>query len=306
MNYFFISKPIQYHTVRQIVFSEKKNNCVLIICNNFYNSHDFYKRIIKFDHFWEKILYFKSRVSAYLYLFFKSYKSEIYIDSDYGKDIILVWLMSFLSKKINLYEEGQFSYSNDLWVYYRNRRNKLVGLYEFLGFKKSLGSSKYISKFYIYDIEKFRNERSDISHKAMLISSGFYPSVETIGLYFDIFNLSPMKFSGPVLLYVGSKYFEELITPDRLVSLLGNIPFDLIFKPHPGANYTRKDVQILYKLSSLEYVESLIPVELLIPAVSCSTLDVIHHNSSVGMYYKFLDDNITLTNIENTYESFYN
>ncbi|WP_186171479.1 hypothetical protein [Vibrio chagasii] len=299
MKYYFISKPIQYHTARQIRLSDDSVDAVLVICGNFYGSRDFYMRVTKYDSVWRKIIYFNSRLSAYLYIAFNSYKSNVYLDSDYGKDSILVSIISIASNKVELFEEGLFTYNDNLWNYYSKKNNKLVNIYRFFKMNNSLGSSRYVSGYYVYDLPRFKSCRPKIEAKGKGILKGFYPNAETMEVYKKVFDVQDLNIrKNTIVLYVGSKYRNQLISTLEIQKLADTDSFFLLFKPHPGSDYNMDFLSDFYSGVDFEFCESLIPAELLMPYLSSKRLKVLHHNSSIGMYLKASNMAVDVINIE--------
>ncbi|WP_141676858.1 MULTISPECIES: hypothetical protein [unclassified Aliivibrio] len=278
-----MSKPIQYHTARQLVLSNKLKNCKLIVLGNFYNSDIFFNRLSEFDPVWDDVIYYHSRIKAYLHLVLNVNNANIFLDSDYGKDAIFVFLMNIKNNIISLYEEGQFSYEESLFDYYKNRTPLKVLLYRFLFFKPNLGSTKSIRNYFVYDLDRFLRTRESISDKGKLISLGFSPNQDSLKIYRSIFGSEQIDLNKNVLLYVGSKFFDELLSIESLKNKVDEYDV-IIFKPHPGSNYCKESVAYIYSGVEFFYLDNLMPVELIIEDIKCEMLTIIHHDSSVDSY----------------------
>lgn len=283
MNCFFISKPIQYHNARQLQ-KQFEGNKHLVIFGHFFGSYEFFENVKKYDDVWDEVFYFSSRIKAYLFVFKAYNSSNIFLDSDYGKDYFIVKLIERKRNLISLFEEGLFSYECDLRKYYKSKFPIRSKIYDLLFLPKGLGGSKYIRDYYIYDLEKFNNKRDDISYKAKAISSGFTPNICDLSIYKKVFNFKISGSDEDVFIYAGSKYIEEIITIDEL-SEISKCSSLIFFKPHPGATYSTS--KVIEKFTSLNVInlDNPIPIELALTLFGDSaSITIAHHNSSIGDY----------------------
>lgn len=283
MNCFFISKPIQYHNVRQLQ-KQIKGNKHLVIFGHFADSYEFYENVKKYDDVWDDVFYFSSRVKAYYFIFNSYRSSNVFLDSDYGKDSLLVSLISKNENKISLYEEGLFSYEDDLQRFYKKKFPIRTRVYSVFYLPKALGISKHIEYYYVYDVEKFFMKRKEIRNKARVISHGFTPDSNDLLNYKNVFNFKFNFKEKNIFIYAGSKYFQEIISVDELIEVSQGSSV-ILFKPHPGATYETLQVLEKFSLLNVGIFDNLIPMELALTLLDeCSSITVGHHNSSIGGY----------------------
>ncbi|MGO3421744.1 MAG: polysialyltransferase family glycosyltransferase [Pseudoalteromonas distincta] len=286
MEVFFVSKPIQYHTAKRIVNSRQGGVRDLIIFGHFTDGINFFEQVKTYDKSWRNIYYFDSRLKAYFFIFNTYSKCQIFLDSDYGKDCLLLKLMVFKSNTISLFEEGLFTYEKSLVNKYKTKYPLRTLIYKIFNLPVALGTSKSVSKYYVYDLQLFKRLRPDCYSKAEEISSGFYPTSNEIDLYKKVFNISEFPDSKKALLYIGPKFFNDVISLND-VNRIENEYQNLIFKPHPGADYSYAQICEKYSKINIIYFDNQIPVELSVFICNVnSLLCLIHHNSSVGMYLK--------------------
>ncbi|HCH5602060.1 TPA: hypothetical protein NKZ56_001506 [Vibrio parahaemolyticus] len=285
MNCFFISKPIQYHNVRQLQ-KQIKGKKHLVIFGHFIKAYEFYNSVKEYDDVWDEVFYFTSRLKAYYFIYNSYSSSNIFLDSDYGKDSLLVSLISKNHNKISLYEEGSFSYEDDLQSYYKNKFPVRTKIYSMVSLPKALGVSKYIKYYYVYDLERFFIKRKDISHKARIISHGFIPDSCDLSTYKKVFNFNFDLKDRNVFIYAGSKYIKEIVSVDELIEMSKGSSV-ILFKPHPGSTYDISQVIEKFSLLNVLIFDNIIPIELALTLLGeCSSITIGHHNSSIDGYVK--------------------
>lgn len=287
MNYFIVTKPLQYFNCLNIKTYGKR---VLIFVNSFYNANEFFIKTNE-AHNWDNSFFFNCENSAYKFIYKSLNKDDtLFIDSDYGITSLLR-LCRVKTKEIYVYEEGVGSYRDDLLSRHNYSYVKNF-LYKLFGVKNHMGGSRFVKGLYIYDVQKhiqmvprFKNKRLSFEHsfiENLSLNTNFLLDNDRINFYSEAFK------DKDVHLYLTSWQFNEKIVAifDKIrdESILSSVAF--IIKPHPHM----KSIDFNYKFCHVIPGDLMIEPLLQILSNKSSKLVVYHENSSCMQY---------LPNIEN-------
>jgi len=185
MNYFLVTKPLQYCNATNISFNVEGKKTLLIV-DAFSEASTFFDNLLKLN-YWDEMFFLQDYISAYKYLSKKVLKSDtLYIDSDYGlkKGIRLY---NIKTKNIYVYEEGIGSYRNDLRS--SQKGSRIVDLLlKLIGAKEHLGGSRFVRGIYVYDHAKFNNLVPNFKNKLYHFPNTFHDNLSLLRshLYFQI------------------------------------------------------------------------------------------------------------------------
>lgn len=278
---FFVTKPLQYFNATNI---EDSNYKICIIIDYFFNALEIYHKVKETSKYWDLVLFFQDRKNAFDWINLNKKGIEnIYIDSDYGLKNYY-YLHKLRSCNIYVYEEGLGNYKGTL-------RNKglinyiIKKLYSFLGFQDFIGGSKYTKGIYLYDIERHQ----EVYKKCNKIRKEFISSFDE--------HLKNFQDSSILMCNNSSEYIKSLSGKKILIYLTSwNIYPEIdkilvqyddyykILKPHPII----REIPSKYEQYFNKILNGNIFIELFInKCIDFSpNIIVIHHNSSVGMYFK--------------------
>lgn len=287
MNFFFISKPVQYFNVLNVIGTlnnkfEKENN-TLLISDDFSESKRFYEKVRKVSRLWRTTKYFQSRIAAFIWLILNVRDSNVYIDSDYAKDSLFVKLLLFRGNQVSLYEEGIFTYKDDLFAEYLAKHKKKIAIYKFLKLPKSIGITPGLSNIYVYSKSRFIARRPECKLDISLFKYSFTENYISNKRELDlIFNINKEVLSKDFdVIYCGPKDPSDIVNLTHLKT--GNI----LFKPHPACDFKDEEYNQLLGNSNVIILHDNIPIEILCMKVIKKNKPVFyHHNCSAELYLK--------------------
>jgi hypothetical protein len=275
---YIITKPLQYINATNIPDDSIKD-CLLI--NNFQNTEGFSENIKKYSSRWNKVIVFKNRFVALLFILFKRNKYEkLFIDSDFGtlNRIILLFLYSI---SVYVYEEGFGNYRKTIRTR-KTLRDRLLGKIDnFLG-SKHIGSFYLTKGIYLYNHNAFLNLVSPINRKQLLqFKSNFQQhltSLPEISILFPTHILKKIK-EKDVLLYLTSWEVNQ-----KYLEIIQNYPKHIkILKPHPHIK-NKTGIERYFDIT----ITNSLPAEILIAEIAnnSNSLLIIHQGSSALLYIK--------------------
>ena len=286
---FVITKPLQYINARNLVRQLGVLRPKLVILDYFSDSFEFYLRVRDIDPVWGEVEYYSSRLS---YLAKKLTKfrlfNQIYVDSDIYKDSIVNFLLSPF-KRVNLYEEGYFSYvgCQDFNMTSSAKKMKLF-FYKMLGLPLSLGGSFWTNRYYLYVPDLYRGDA-----RVCQLDGGVFRSIyNELELFCTIFSFDVNRCA--FIFESGKKEINLYCTSsnfDNVKNIVNEYEFDLI-KLHPGVKGL---------LASAYSFDSNVPIELLIGFLVGSGLKVnfYHEKSSSVMYLSEVENEIIFFDVSN-------
>lgn len=290
-SFFFISSPLQYINCLNLAASvngEKKLYC----STEFVGALGLYNKIIDHDQSWNKVKIFKQRKIAYLNLLLSIKKGDrVYLDSDYAFDGLLVALMSIKGAIVNIYEEGVFTYREDLFsLYNKNKVDILkVKIFRLLNLNNKLVNTS-VNSVYVYRAQEFKLARPDVeATKVRALPFSFYRGyIQNKKILDAVFDLSSLEYSssGFDVIYCGPKNLSEIKELSE-ISLSNKV----LFKNHPAANFSRDQVSnaLNIPIKNIEVIDLAFPLEIYVYSLKdISGITLYHHNSSIASNLKDL------------------
>lgn len=279
INYFIVTKPLQYCNATNVSFSVTGKKHLLIV-DLFYGADIFYQNILKLN-YWDDIIFLCHSKIAYRYLADKISKIDnLFIDSDYGLKKGL-WLSRIKTKNIYVYEEGLGSYRNDLRSY-KNGSRIIDFCLRLLGVKEHFGGTKYVRGIYIYDHERFKKTVPNFKNKIYSFPYNFHSNLNVLKEHFhfqiDYINniISNLPTNKELCIYLTSwnynKNIEKFFKENEY----------WIVKPHPHIKYDNFDVNKFNIVVKADIFIELFFNELLDKKI---TFVVYHENSSALQYF---------------------
>lgn len=280
MKYFFVSKPIQYLNAINIIDKCEVDN-ILLVSEEFSGSKVFFKNVTNISGIWSKTNFFSKRIYALLWLVLHSRGSDIFVDSDYGKDSLILRLLILFGNRVFSYEEGLFTYKGDLFLEYECKFPVKIKIYRMLGLKKAMGLTKGLSGTYVYNVSEYIDKRQDavgppLKFKRSFVDNYYYYKDEIDKIFELSSSYNDINVDG---LYCGPKHLADIQNISRY-------EFDnLVFKPHPACNASNDE--ILNKLGNkhVEIIRNSVPIEILcLSYINHSDFTFFHHDCSAEMH----------------------
>ena len=284
---FLCTKPLQYLNALNIPYKNNGHDKILLVVGQFYQAESFVENIKKSDDHWDQVLYFKSNLAAYFYIFCHNVKN-LYIRYDNGTFIAIMYYI----KHYNLYlmEEGAATYLD-----YYFKKNKVRKFFDdILGASSYLGHSTYLKGAYVYYTE-FYKSRKNVKYDVLPFKYGFLEAIES---KFDFFlsisqteDLSFLDISDSRILV----YVTDWIINDKIIDLISKDKslYDKVYiKPHP---------HILSSQSTFPCGVDLIQTNLMIEFIfykwlkNNNKITVYHEGTSAVFYYNCLIESIDMS-----------
>lgn len=284
MNFFYISKPLQYLVFLSIIedMNLKNKDIILMVNGAFYDSDCITNKISTYSEF--PVNYFNGYF-GFIGLILSSNTKRLFLDSDVGfkKFIFLLILKAFKRNlQIYVYEEGTGTYKKS---FYRGIK-KLF--FKKIGVGTHFGACKFTDGIFCYDKKLFTTIfGNDINVHQINVSLA--SSIKKNNrLLFQIFDSKAIIFeqnTNNACLYLSDWDFNYSILKKV------NIHTEhFYFKLHPHNNN-------FIKIENAICIENSYPAEMLIVKLceNYCKVKVFHHDCSVERYIEF--DNLTYVNL---------
>ena len=274
MDYFLVTKPLQFMVCSAL--SERLNlRGMLLVVDSFYGAKEFSEKSELLKYF-SDVVFFSTIQKAFVFLIKSKGISRVYIDSDYGvQKNVMFLIIKLLNRKvqINVYEEGNGIYRNDL---VQGRLKKMA--YHFLPLSASLGGSPFIEYIYVIDKNKYTSLRPELSAKAIDIDIDFANwingNIEKLISLFGGWKEIKSPLVRECILYVTNWEIDTTV-----VDHLSNQERCFFIKPHPHI----KELDIN---ESINVINPGLPVEVVLIKLLdiFDTVDVYHSGTSALDY----------------------
>ena len=290
-NLFVCTKPLQYFNINNIPycdFFDKSDETVLAIVGSFDGARSFTDRVRKYDHFWNRVLYFESLDRVFLYIWTNFRIRNLILNCDLG--LLTAITCSLRSFDVYTYEEGIGSYG--LW-YRIGSNNKyknsiLERLRIIFGNGRRMNESRWLKGCFLYYPNLFYHFRPKSHVKALPMKGSFTAQMDSrIAFYSTIFNadtsLVDTILKKNVLLYITSKNIDLSII-DEIKKKNGSYDY-IIIKPHPHIiNFPSLD------LENCIFIKGQLMAEFLIARLlnNGNNLTIFHNNSTAVVYFQKL------------------
>ncbi len=288
---YFVTRPVQYITARNVCEHLGYRAPLLLILDNFPGAQEMKANIEEFDGLWAEVKILKSRFSLPLFTFRSSIvRTHLYVDSDLYKDNLINFFASPF-RKVFLIEEGFYSYIGDQSSHMRRSEKSFrLAVYKFLKLTGGLGFGWWTGGAYLY-----RPKAAKIDHSYQ-IEQDFVPyCLANLSLFLSIFMPEDVKGFGFGVNEV--KQIKVYCTGPDLSVLQRNIDignYDII-KLHPVVDAA----ELVFADGEFVWPSGNMPIELLIIMLT-QDFDKIylhHENSSAGLYLQVFGGRVECINI---------
>jgi len=278
---FIVTKPLQL-LVALTIYREycKGHRAVFFIIDSFFEANVVADRIDKLMSKEIDCKFHKTKKYAYMDVVSHSY-SQIFIDSDVGFQNCL-WL-KFLkifnkSLKINIFEEGKGTYSNDFYVGIKKKMFKLMRI------GVLFGDCPATSQIYLYNPSDYLKKIPYNKHKIVHINTNITKSIRSnftdIATIFGTSDNDFFKSKKQCRIYLTDWTVDYKFIDDFL-----NLSGDLFIKPHPHITENFSEF-------NLNVIKPGAPFELLIVYFLdiYERIDVYDHGSHGSSVRRYIND----------------
>lgn len=287
---YIITKPMQYINATNI-FDKNIKDCLII--NEFSGVEAFMQNVSKNTDYWNNIILFDSRTSAYKYLIkHRGDYDKLFLDMDQGL-VTTLYLFRLLPLKIYTYEEGYASYIK-LRDDKKIKEKLKIMLYYLFGCRNWFGGCVFTKGIYLYHPNVLKNLIPEVHKNLYCFKKPFLEHVNELkelsylseGIDIDKFR------DKDVLIYLTGWTLNPKIP--MMTKQYGD--YYKILKPHPHIK------NISENMCSFDMkINNAMPAELLIVLISkyCNNLLIIHENSTSLLYLE--DIKYSAINMEEIY-----